>query len=166
MEKIANWMTRFIQIVLVILMIVLVLDVFAQVIFRYVLLAPLTWSSEIANLLLLYISFLGSILLVGDKGHMAVDFFKQKMSVRLRKIVDLFIHIALLIVFIILFYYGARFTQLSAHGISPALQISVAWNYVVLPITGLGSIIYLIVHIINDLKQWKSNESYSYDETR
>jgi TRAP-type C4-dicarboxylate transport system permease small subunit len=157
--KVIHLLTELVKILLIVMMGVLVIVVFAQVLFRYVLLAPLPWSGELANLLLLYITFLGSAVLVKEKGHMAVDYFILKIPIRLQKAFQLFIKIAMLFVSGVLFYFGSHFTFLSANGVFPALQISIAWSYAILPVMGVISMIFLIAFIIDDLKQWRNEEA-------
>lgn len=153
-----KFITKTIHFLLIILTSLLILDVFAQVVFRYVLAKSLDWSEEVARYMIVYITFLGSAQLIGEKGHIAVDFVLQKFPLKTQKYVHLLITLLMLSACMILLVFGAKFAYLSRTGFTTATQISFVWIYMVLPIMGFISSFYLVTDIFNQIRRWKEQE--------
>jgi len=68
------------------LLIATVLTILAQVFFRYVLSQPLSWSTEVATGLLLYIAFIGFAIGVRDNAHVALNLFERRLGDRGRRV--------------------------------------------------------------------------------
>jgi TRAP-type C4-dicarboxylate transport system permease small subunit len=66
-----------------------VLTILAQVFFRYVLSQPLSWSTEVATGLLLYIAFIGFAIGVRDNAHVALNLFERRLGDRGRRVVQI-----------------------------------------------------------------------------
>ena len=67
------------------LLVATVLTILAQVFFRYVLAQPLSWSTEVATGLLLYIAFIGFAIGVRDNAHVALNLFERRLGERGRR---------------------------------------------------------------------------------
>jgi TRAP-type C4-dicarboxylate transport system permease small subunit len=67
------------------LLVATVLTILAQVFFRYVLAQPLSWSTEVATGLLLYIAFVGFAIGVRDNAHVALNLFERRLGDRGRR---------------------------------------------------------------------------------
>lgn len=68
----------------------MVVIIFAQVIFRYVLVMPLSWSEELARFLFVWATFLGASIAFYDNSHIRVSFFVDSVrNVRARGVVML-----------------------------------------------------------------------------
>ena len=68
------------------LLVATVLTILAQVFFRYVLAQPLSWSTEVATGLLLYIAFIGFAIGVRDNAHVALNLFERRLGERGRRV--------------------------------------------------------------------------------
>jgi len=68
------------------LLVATVLTILAQVFFRYVLSQPLSWSTEVATGLLLYIAFIGFAIGVRDNAHVALNLFERRLGDRGRRV--------------------------------------------------------------------------------
>lgn len=157
MTTVLNVLTKIIQYLLIILMGGLVIVVFAQVFFRYVLEAPLPWSEELARYLLIYITFLGSGLAINTNEHILVDFFQKLIPKKFQHVLNILINLIILFCCVLIVYYGITFTAISKNGISPAMQISISWIYVSLPIMGLIMIIYLIPILFKQIRNFTNS---------
>ncbi|GAB1359158.1 hypothetical protein MASR1M31_09390 [Porphyromonadaceae bacterium] len=60
-------------ILLIVLMSVLIIDVMWQVISRYVLANPSSFTDEVAGYLLVWVGLLGAAYVAGKKDHLAID---------------------------------------------------------------------------------------------
>lgn len=67
------WLVRVEQIVSVMLLTTIVVTMGAQVIWRYVLQSPLSWSEEIARLAMIWLTFIAASFVSAKHQHIAVD---------------------------------------------------------------------------------------------
>lgn len=124
-----------------ILFIVMVILVALQVLTRFVIDYPISWSEEVGRYLMVYIVFLGSGLLVRKNGHIAIDFLLEIINPDNRKRLE-FVNLAIsTIFFLILIYSGIQLTMVVLGQATPTLQFSMAWAYAAMPI---GSILMLL----------------------
>jgi TRAP-type C4-dicarboxylate transport system permease small subunit len=86
------------DIVLSVLLGSLVVIMFIQVFFRYVLNNSLSWSEELAKYLFVWMTFLGAALCLRDKVHIGVDYFVSLLPEPLQQAVQRF-NLVLIIVF-------------------------------------------------------------------
>lgn len=135
---------------LVSLMGLLVLDVVWQVFSRYILESPSTLTDELARFLLIWVSFLGAAYASGKHMHLAIDLFsekltpsgRKKLNILIKLIIIVFVTAVLLIGGSMLVYYTYTYKQLTS-----ALQIPIAYIYLIAPISGLLIIYYKISDI-------------------
>lgn len=137
--------------ILVILMAVMTLNVLWQVFSRFLLGSPSSFTDELARYLLIWIGILGAAYVSGQNLHVAIDVlpkrFGEKTQKRLRGIVDWLIILFALCAFVI---GGSRLVYivyvLDQH--SPALQVPIAWVYLVIPVSGVLIIYYKLSDIL------------------
>lgn len=111
------------------MVLVMTLVLFAQIIFRYFLEQPLIWSEELALVLMIWITFLGSALLLATKEHISIDFVVEMMSPLWRRIVAACVALMLLVFNVALVYGAWLVAQRTAGSTSPGLGVSMAWHY-------------------------------------
>lgn len=75
--------------ILVLMFLVLGLVVFAQFFSRYMLNSPIGWSEEAARYLLIFVTFIGTIVGVQNSSHIFVEYFYRFVPERLGKIMTL-----------------------------------------------------------------------------
>ena len=81
-EKIDKILEKFV----VALMAILVVDVLWQVISRYVLSSPSSFTDELAGFLLIWVGLFGSAYVAGKNEHLAIDLLVQRSGPRTKKI--------------------------------------------------------------------------------
>jgi TRAP-type C4-dicarboxylate transport system permease small subunit len=62
------------------------LTILAQILFRYVLAQSLSWSTEVATDLLIYIAFVGFAIGVRDNAHVALHLFERRLGTGARRV--------------------------------------------------------------------------------
>lgn len=125
--------------ILNVLLVFLVLDVCWQVLTRFVLPEPSSYTEEIARFLLIWIGLLGAAHAYRQNMHLGIDFFVQKFDQSTQKKIRIFVLLSCAFFAISVFIVGginlANITlQLKQH--SAALGIKMGYIYFVLPITG------------------------------
>lgn len=119
------------------LLIVMVVVVFAQVIFRFVLEQPLPWSEEVARYIMVWIAFLGAALAIEKRAHPLVEVFVNLLPVKVRIPVHILAVGLSCIFYTIILYYGLMFVTSSMTQPSAVMRIPMGCVYVVIPLSGL-----------------------------
>jgi len=142
---------RFLAIALIVTMTVLVIDVVWQVLARYIVKSPSSFTDELARFLLIWVGLLGSAYAMGKKKHLAIDILPSKLTGRSRILLDNFISI-LIIAFaaLVLVIGGIRlvYITLNLNQVSPALGVPLGYVYLVLPFSGLLIMFYGLYDIL------------------
>jgi len=132
---------------------IMLITIFAQVITRYIFNFTPEWSEELARFLFVYVVFLGSALIMGESGHLAVEFlpnhFKDKPFGKVLKIISLvsgYIFVA------ILFFQGYKMTSIMTFQEAPGLEISMSYIYAVIPVSSVLMFLYLVRDTLRILK--------------
>jgi TRAP-type C4-dicarboxylate transport system permease small subunit len=81
-NRLLRGIAGFENILIGVLLVSIVLVILAQVFFRYVLSQPLSWSTEVATGLMLYVAFIGFAIGVRDNAHVALNLFEHRLGPR------------------------------------------------------------------------------------
>ena len=121
-----------------------------QVLTRYILRNPSTWSEEMVSYLFAWMSLLGASLVVGERGHMNIPILVERLHDRARKFFAIFGEIvACIFSGVILVYGGIQITSLAMGQMTSSLGVPIGIFYVVLPLSGALNIIYTILNIVD-----------------
>jgi TRAP-type C4-dicarboxylate transport system permease small subunit len=121
--------------------------VLAQVIFRYFLNDPLTWSDELARYLFVWCAFLGWVIAARRRSHLAITMLQSRLSARPRAALMVFAALAAVAFAIILSYYGVRITLRNADVETPSLFFTIGVVYAIVPVATLA----VALHALGDL---------------
>ena len=137
-----------------ILVVAEVVVLFAGVVSRYVLHAPLIWSDELASMLFLWLAMLGAVVAFRRSEHMRMTALVASAGPRMRAYLDL-VAICAALAFLVLIVHPA-YEYASDEGVitTPALQISNAWRAAALPIGTCLMAVFAFLRLIRfgDLK--------------
>lgn len=123
-----------------------------QVITRYILNNPSSWSEELVSYLFAWASLLGACLVTGERGHMNIPIVVEKFSLPVQKGFAVAGEvITLLFSIIILLYGGAQITQLAMGQQTSSLGVAVGVFYFVLPLAGILNALYTVINIVDIL---------------
>jgi TRAP-type C4-dicarboxylate transport system permease small subunit len=139
---------RLFQLVLSTLMAVMVLCVTWQIVSRYVLDNPSSWTEELARFLLIWIGLLGGSYAFHKRMHLGLDLLAERLSGRSLIVQNRVLN--LIVIFFaatVLVGGGAMLIDLTyeLRQTSPALDIPMAYVYVSLPFSGMMLIFYALV---------------------
>ncbi len=140
---------------LIALTVVMVVTVTWQVITRYLLNSPSSYTEELATYLLLWISLLGAAYALRQRAHLGIDVVMARLAPRARRrarvvsyaVVALFCLVALVVGGGILVGVTFELGQRSA-----AFQIPVGYVYLALPLSGLLMTYYALVGAVETLR--------------
>jgi TRAP-type C4-dicarboxylate transport system permease small subunit len=117
---------------------------------------PLIWSVDLAQLLFIWLCFLGANRALRQKGHIGVDLFIRKVNIRYRFIIECVISCFIIIFLITLAIKGIGLTLLNKERLFGDSGIPYAFVTIAVPI---GCILMSATIIYNFIYAWKNNTS-------
>lgn len=150
MKKILNLTDSIIYHVLAILMIALVSILFLNVISRFVFHLPINWTEEVSLVLIVWIVFIGVIVLQRDEKHLKVDFVYDLFPRTGRQIMDLIGRALVLIALAVTVLSSIDLVQLQ----SRSMTVNMGWNAAIFGAAVLlGSVGMFLVSILSVLRR-------------
>lgn len=120
-----------------------------QVLTRYVLKNPSSWSEELVSYLFAWMALLGASLVAGERGHMNIPLLMDWVKPASKKFLAVFSElVACLFAGVILMFGGIQITSLAMGQMTSSLGIAIGIFYIVLPLSGILNIIYTILNIV------------------
>lgn len=149
--KFTQKLNKVLEAFLVILLSVLVIDVLWQVISRYLLSSPSSFTDELAGYLLIWVGVLGAAYVAGRKEHLAIDILLQRSPpLRQRRLLYIIHTLIFLFALSVMVIGGVilMYTRFVLQVKSAALQLPLGYVYIILPVSGLIIMYYEALHMI------------------
>ena len=141
---------------------VLVVDVTWQIITRFVINHPSSWTEEFATFLMMWVGLLGAAVAVNYKAHLGIDFFVLRLPGRLRFGVEMAVYLLVaLFATVIMIVGGLELVQktLVTNQVSPALNWKMGYVYLCLPVSGFFIAVYSAMHFGTAMMRLVKKES-------
>ncbi|KAB8131048.1 TRAP transporter small permease [Gracilibacillus oryzae] len=147
-SKIKTGLDRIILSVASILLLILVLGAIWQVVSRYVLGSPSTFTNELLGFLLIWTSLLGASYAFGSNQHLALTFATNKLNKKGQLATTIFVDL-IIVLFAVVFLIigGIDAVNITSVQTTPILGISKGLVYSIIPISGFIIIIYKLLGI-------------------
>lgn len=142
MRKFVHGVERIVESVGSYMMAIMVAIVIYQVFGRYVLRKTPGWSEEVALLFMTAYGFLSIATGFGRRSHLSVTMLYDRFPAPIRRSLDYFSDILIVLFGVFLFIEGYKFTQLTWSSTLPATGLPNGLQYLVVPITGAVIVIY------------------------
>lgn len=136
-----------------ILLVVMVGNIFILVVLRYLFAYSFPWSEELTRYLLIWMGLLGAAVLVKERQHIRLTFLIARFPAFARQILEIafyLIEIAFLILLIQKSWAWAMSMEIMT---APALQISMFWPALAIPVSAALMLFYSIINILEDLQK-------------
>ena len=127
---------------IIVISVVMVLVTLAQVVFRYVIAAPLPWSEELARYCFVWIVFLGGAVGLARGIHLGVDLFVNLLPPRARGALNALTSALIAGFAATVIYASYPVINMNMFQRSPALGVQMTWIYIAIPIA--MALIFLI----------------------
>jgi TRAP-type C4-dicarboxylate transport system permease small subunit len=141
--------------IICLLMAAMVVNVLWQVITRFILRDPSSFTEEAARYMMIWVGLLGSAYASGKKSHLALDLITGRLQAGAKRVSELLIHsLVLLFAVTVLVGGGTRLVwiQLSLGQQSAALQIKLGYVYLAVPLAGLFIAFYSLIFVVEALR--------------
>jgi TRAP-type C4-dicarboxylate transport system permease small subunit len=139
---------------LVILMSLMVLNVTWQVISRYVLMNPSSFTDELSRYMLIWLGMLGAAYVAGQDKHLAIDLLPQKLTGKPKQNLLIIINVVIIFFAVAVMVMGGLnlvYITFILDQKSATLQVPLAFVYTIIPFSGLVVTYYQIVLIFSHL---------------
>lgn len=137
-SKIQRYWDKLWEILVIALLFGILVLAFVQVIFRYVLGSPLTWSEAICCFMYVWMVFVGSAVVMLGEGHLTLTFFLDRMPHKIQRSMRVAANLLVLFILVLIFLKeGIYLTKLTSTQISATVRITLNWVYVAIPVGGL-----------------------------
>lgn len=142
---------KYIGHLLALLMSIMLMSVLWQITTRYFLGISSAVTDELARYLLIWIGTLGAAYVSGKKMHLAIDLLPRKLSGKSKQILNIVINLSIILFALFAMVIGGSrlvYVTYILGQTSAALQIPLAYVYLILPFSGLLIIYYKINEIL------------------
>ena len=131
MNKLRDLLTQLLNVLAGASFLVMVILTCWQVLTRYVLNNPSSWSEELVSYMFAWMSLLGASLVTAERGHMNIPIVVEKCSPGLQKIL----------------------LCLAMGQMTSSLGVPIGVFYVVLPLCGILNMVYTVLNIADIMKK-------------
>ena len=123
------------------------LTILAQIFFRYVLSRSLSWSTEVATDLLIYIAFVGFAIGVRDNAHVALHLFESRLGTRSRRVLRI-VELVILAAVVAAIGFGGAVYAYEQRDVASPIGIPLWTVFLALPLGGVLSLVHVAVEIV------------------
>jgi TRAP-type transport system small permease protein len=122
--------------------------VFLAVIYRYFLLAPISWGEEMARFLFIALSMFGAAIAVKDRSHFMITILTARFPASVRAWLEIGIALGSSGLLSIVITKGWSLTLLNRNQESPALGLPMSIPYAAVPLGGMLMLVFLWLDLI------------------
>ena len=137
-----RFLAKLVDITVIVMGAVLITLVFANVVL-HVFARDFAWMTELGELLMVWVTFLGGVCAAQRGTHMAIGEFLDKLDVGKRRWADAAVQSLCLLILAVLLFYGVRITAGGWDNVLTTLEWPMAWQYLPLPL-GAGLMLVFI----------------------
>jgi TRAP-type C4-dicarboxylate transport system permease small subunit len=143
MSSSINGFFRLLEVLIVASMVAMVIMVFGNVVLRYGFNSGIDVSDEMARYSFIWLTYIGAMVAMREKGHLGVDTLVKRLGVGGKKLC-LFVSELLMLGCNVLFFVGTwKMHALQLSNVSPVVGLSMIWVY------GVGYVVGVVMGLMN-----------------
>jgi TRAP-type transport system small permease protein len=143
MRRAIDWFFKLLEVLVVAAMVAMVIMVFGNVVLRYGFNSGITVSDEMSRYCFIWLTYIGAMIAMREKGHLGVDTLVKHLPVGGKK-ACLFLSESLMLWCNVLFVIGTwKMHGLQVSNVSPVVGISMIWIY------GIGYVVGTVMALFN-----------------
>jgi TRAP-type C4-dicarboxylate transport system permease small subunit len=149
MHRVKNWVDRTLAAVCIVLFAILVVIVSWQVLARQVLDQPSAWSETLSRYVFIWLGLLGSALVFGERGHIAIDILARRLPRNVQRPLAILVQLVVIGFSVAVLVWGGWRASMLAMGQNlSGLPTTIGPWYLVMPLAGVLIVLYSIYHLI------------------
>jgi TRAP-type C4-dicarboxylate transport system permease small subunit len=145
---------------LIALLAAMVAIVFANVVMRYLLGTSVIWSEEVARHLMIWMTFAGSGLALRTGAQIGIDTLQDALPPQAARALRLVLVVLMLLLFVLLAWYGVDYALRTRFQISAALGVSMMYVYIGMPV----GCALLALHLLFIARGWVRERRFASDD--
>jgi len=161
-KKILDAIEKTLKVICTVFMAVIVAILFYAVVMRYVFHIPPGWSIELSRYMFLWMVMLSVIVVTREQSHIQITLVLNYLPERAKFVWLNILRILMIGFCLILIHQGLAIYPIVSEASSPALDISMGWLYLSVPVGGTLMGIYIlesiVASVIDRFKVVPSNE--------
>lgn len=118
-----------------------------QVVSRFLLKVPLSWTEEVSRFALIWLTFISASLALRDNGHFAVDVISHRLSEKNQKYYQIGIFLLMFVYLAAILKTGITLVPVAHMQESPALDMHMSYIYLAIPCGAALMIVNIILKI-------------------
>lgn len=134
------------------ILLAIVVLIFLQVLFRYVIYQPLSWTVELSGFLFAWVSMLGAAAAAPDIFNQGMDLLVRKLSEKSQLVVDIAARVFTALTSLALILYGIALVGKVHSQLSSVLRIRMSYVYAAIP---AGLVLFLIIFSLDSFIFYK-----------
>lgn len=150
MESLVKWVDKALSFMLISAMSGILLAVSWQVLSRYLLKDPSSFTEELARFLLIWIGLLGAAYAYRTHAHLGLNLVLNKLSLPKKRIAMMLVEVLVIVFASVTLAYGGHnlvYITLELEQISASLGVHMGYVYLVIPLSGALIIFYALYHL-------------------
>ena len=153
MRKAVDKLMKVISTLLGILLMIAVVFVLVQIVFRYLLKSPLGWTNQMCQFLYVWIVMLGLPVLFHTKSVTAFDYLSSKMGERAQTILHIIVCILSLFFAVCFISFSWQFMLKKGAMMIPAFRVIPYYTvYASMPVSGVLLIVEMVLQLVESVK--------------
>jgi len=124
--------------------IIMVVVMFAQVVLRYVFKTGFPWTEELSRFTMIYLVFIGSIVLTHENSHISVTILDETLKGYALKILKCLQHLTTILYCALMVKIGFTSLPIVKMQLSPNMRITMDKIYVIIPVCCAFMLIYTV----------------------
>lgn len=156
MKKLKQMIDKAVEWFSIALVIVMVLLVLWQIIARYLLNNPSSFSEALTRYLFVWLVLITSTYAFGSRDHMYISALNDRLRGKTRTVVNILIEIlTILFAACVMVFGGSIITRMQMVSLDSSLHIPMGVVYAVIPVCGVITVFYCICNILKELEKAK-----------
>lgn len=156
MKKLKQMIDKAVEWFSIALVIVMVLLVLWQIIARYLLNSPSSFSEALTRYLFVWLVLITSTYAFGSRDHMYISALNDRLRGKTRTVVNILIEIlTILFAACVMVFGGSIITRMQIVSLDSSLHIPMGVVYAVIPVCGVITVFYCICNILKELEKAK-----------
>jgi TRAP-type C4-dicarboxylate transport system permease small subunit len=131
----------------------LTVNVFLQVLSRFVFKYPLLWTEEVSRIAFVYSIFVGATIAVRENTHLNVDVLLVVLPKGMARVITVFGSVLVGIFLGFVTWEGTALVRATGIQMTPVMQIPFRYLYLVIPASGALMLLYLVLGMIDYLRK-------------
>ena len=146
-KKLLNLLEKALITLMTVLLASMTIVICYQVVLRYFFHDANIWAEEFARFAFVWMIMMGSVVAIRRFKHLTIDFLIQLAGPKLRKVLNLFSYVLIMVFLGFLLVYGIELAQKTGNQLSSGMKIPMSYMYLSIPFGSGLMMLYILEHL-------------------